>query len=223
MISIVIPVYNNWKYTKVCLDFFEKNKADFFEVIIIDNASTDETEIGCKPYSCRYFRNSENTGFGAAVNKGYKESKGDVVLFLNNDIMFGCNDVNWLKQIEELARDNTALIGPTGGLLDSNFNFVKETDDFNGINYISGWFLCANKKVFDSLIINGNEGPFDAKTFFAYFEDADLSFRASEKKTPFLQKKVPIFHIGRQTSKTLNLSSMYIESKKKFTKKWGKR
>jgi len=223
MISIVIPVYNNWKYTKVCLDFFEKNKDSSFEVIIVDNASTDETESGCKSYSCKYIRNNINTGFGAAVNKGYKESKGDVVLFLNNDIMFGSGNIDWLHKVYELTIGNDALIGPTGGLLDSKFNFVKETEDFTNINYISGWFLCANKKVLNSLILPGNEGPFDAKTFFAYFEDADLSFRATEKKIPFLQSKVPLFHIGRQTSKTLNLSNMYIESKEKFTKKWSKK
>jgi GT2 family glycosyltransferase len=168
-----------------------------------------------------YLRNDKNLGFGAAVNRGFNESSGDNVLFLNNDVLFSCKDLYWLNELIAKVDDNS-LVGPTAGFLNDEFVFQYETDDFSKpINYMSGWFLCASRKCFDKLS-KGLNGPFDDETFFAYFEDTDLGFRAKEMGIKFVNHKVPMHHVGQQTSKKIGLSKLYVESKSKFIKKWNK-
>lgn len=222
-----MPVFNNWNLTKSCLNYFKKHQSDIFEVIVVDNGSSDLTQTEIVKFkhelkNLKYYRFDENRGFGQACNKGYDLSENEFVLFLNNDIMFATSDAKWIEDLIKFIENNkNALIGPTGGLLNKSFGFVYETNDKSKpINYMSGWFLAGSKDTFNKLIEQGNEGPFDAKTFFVYFEDADLSFRAKIKNIEFLFYSVPLHHIGKQTSKKLNTSALYLESKEKFIKKW---
>jgi GT2 family glycosyltransferase len=223
-ISIIIPVYNNWGFTKSVLSFLLKNNSDVFEVVIIDNGSVDRTSEEIKPFqlfmsNLIYLRNDKNLGFGAAVNRGFNESNYDNILFLNNDVLFACKDLEWLNNLINSIDDNS-FIGPTAGFLNENFEFKYETDDFSKpINYMSGWFLCASRKLLNKLS-KGLNGPFDDKTFFAYFEDADLSFRAKKIGVNFVHYNAPMHHIGKQTSKKIGLSNLYIKSKEQFIKKW---
>ncbi len=227
-ISIVIPVFNQWIYTKNCLESFKKLSNDY-ELIIVDNCSSDETQEGIKLFlnktNYKYIRNDHNTGFGFACNQGYKAASSEYVMFLNNDIKVKDKELLWLdKMYEDLGKAPNSLIGPTGGFIDpkKNYEFQYETNDFNNkFNYMSGWCLTGSRANWDKLTLEGNEGPFDAKTYFAYFEDGDLSFRAKELGIEFKLYEVPMVHIGRQTSKTMNLSKMYLESKNKFLKKWA--
>lgn len=217
-LSIVMPVYNNWGFTRNCILYFDKIIGQKIDFIITDNGSTDETKTTTK---CR-IRNKENRGFGYASNQAYKATNSEYVLFLNNDIMFKTSSYEWIDKFIEQAEED-CLIGPTGGYIDQGFNFKYETNDVTKpINYMSGWCLLGSRKTFDKLIVPGNEGPFDAKTFFCYFEDTDLGFRALKKKMKFKLYDVPIVHIGKQTSKNINTSALYIDSKQKFVNKWGK-
>lgn len=223
-LSIVMPVFNNWSFTRNCISYFNKTANSEIDLIIVDNGSTDETKTDISKAAAitRYIRNANNCGFGHACNQGYKATNSDYVLFLNNDIMFKTSSYEWIDKFIEQVEDN-CLVGPTGGYIDRDFNFKYETNDVSKpINYISGWCLLGSRKTFDKLIVSGNEGPFDAKTFFCYFEDTDLGFRALNKKMKFKLYDVPIIHIGKQTSKKINTSTLYTESKQKFIKKWEK-
>jgi GT2 family glycosyltransferase len=224
-LSIIIPVWNNWGFTKSVLSFFKKNNSDIFEVVIVDNGSADQTSEEIKSFQLSmsnliYLRNDKNLGFGAAVNRGFNESNADKVLFLNNDVLFACKNLDWLDGLIDSIDDNS-FVGPTAGFLNEKFEFQYETDDFSKpINYMSGWFLCASRKLLNKLS-DGLNGPFD-ETFFAYFEDTDLSFRAKNIGVNFVNYKVPMHHIGKQTSKKIGLSNLYIKSKEQFLKKWKK-
>lgn len=85
---------------------------------------------------------------------------------------------------------------------------------------MSGWCLAANISVWNSLVQPNTTGPFDDKTFFCYFEDTDLSFRAKNLGISFRLQNIPVHHIGKQTSKTINTKALYLESKDKFINKW---
>lgn len=212
-----MPVYNNWSFTKSCLDVFSKLPNDI-ELIIVDNGSTDQT----KDSSLISIRNETNRGFGYASDQGYEMSKGDYIMFLNNDIMFNTKKLDWLYKYIEDIKDNE-LVGPTGGFVDpkNDFAFVYETDDIHKkINYMSGWCIIATRNTWEKLTLLGNKGPFDYNLYFVYFEDTDLGFRAAKLGMKFRLKPVPLFHVGRQTSKLINMSSMYLESKEKFIKRW---
>jgi GT2 family glycosyltransferase len=224
-LSIVIPVFNQWVYTRYCLENF-KNLNSNYELVIVDNGSTDETIIGITPYlknpNLNYIRNQVNTGFGHACGQGFYLSKGEAVLFLNNDIKIHDKSLLFLDAFtaKVLATPDT-LIGPTAGLVDKVGSFVHETNnEEDEYNYMSGWCLAATKKTWNKLVLPNLIGPFDYGTYFAYFEDTDVSLRAEALGMKFELYELPMTHIGRQTSKTMNLSKLYSESKTKFLKQW---
>ncbi len=86
--SVIIPVYNNWQYTRRCLASLDAaGYRNQVEVIVVDNASTDETPERLKnefPW-VKVIRNQQNLGFAAACNIGAATATGQYLVFLNND------------------------------------------------------------------------------------------------------------------------------------------
>lgn len=104
-VSIIIPVLNNWEFTKRCLkSIFEISDYSDYEVIVIDNGCQDFTARGLKALAerrknLRVITNKENLGFSQANNQGAEEAKGEYLLFLNNDTQV--HESNWLKVMSE--------------------------------------------------------------------------------------------------------------------------
>src|SRR3954452_8762740 len=86
-VSIIIPVFNQLEYTHACLASLQAvEEQTRFEVIIVDDCSTDSTadalpQIG----GINYFRNERNSGFVASCNRGAEKARGKYLVFLNND------------------------------------------------------------------------------------------------------------------------------------------
>lgn len=222
-LSIIIPVYNNVNFTKACLNDLSKLPDDH-EVIVVNNASSDGTEEVVRSFDkVTYLKNDTNEGFARACNRGYSESTGEYVCFLNNDIRVRSNYEFWTQPLLKAAEDG-ALVGPTGGLLDSGFNFIKETDSYieNKYFYMSGWNLTALRKTYNSLILPGEIGPFTTE-FKTYFEDTDVSFRAREMSIPMKIIPVSVHHFGKMTSKKVGIAKLYQSAKIGFINKWTDR
>lgn len=220
VLSIVIPVYNKFNFTKSCLNDLLKLPQDH-EIIIVDNGSTDETQ-GYLDVNKEvvYHRNNNNLGFAKACNIGYGLSSAPNVLFLNNDIRVKDNYHNWTSVLIENC--NHGLVGPTMGQLDSNLNFIKEANTvLSGNSYMSGWCLASSKEIWKKLDLSGNNEIFSEEFGMAYFEDTDLSFRAKKLGIPFKVVTIPVVHFGRQTSQQLNTHQLYSKARQIFVKKWG--
>lgn len=226
-LSIVIPVYNNFNFTKSCINDLLKLPEDH-EIIVVDNGSTDETKTyfdGNKEII--YIRNEQNLGFAKASNIGYGLSTSDNVLFLNNDIRVKSDYDSWTKEIIKLCPNG--LVGPTMGQLDNNLNFVQEANKLlTGKSYMSGWCLGASKQIWEKLkikrpAIKTDIVPqiFSEEFGIAYFEDTDLSFRARKLGISMQVVDIPVVHFGRQTSKKLNTHQLYTKARQIFIKKWG--
>ena len=90
-ISIIIPVYNNSNLTKQCIDSILKfHLNNHYEIIVVDNASTDKTEALLENYTAqyqniKYYKSESNSGFANACNLGASKANGEVLVFLNND------------------------------------------------------------------------------------------------------------------------------------------
>ncbi|MEZ5952952.1 MAG: glycoside hydrolase family 99-like domain-containing protein [Hyphomonas sp.] len=191
--TIVIPVYNNLKYTLECLSALSAaGGLRNAEVIVIDDASSDRTQaILPLIQGVRYIRNEKNLGFLLTCNKAARGAKGDFLIFLNNDTQVR---KGWLAPlIDMLKSDPTvgavapkllfadgrlqeagATIDPEGhaeliGLFedpdDPRYNYSRDVD------YASGACLTVRTETFDIL------GGFDTTFAPAYCEDADLCFR----------------------------------------------
>jgi len=87
LVSIIVPVFNKLEYTTKCLRAIAAHTRDVpYEVIVIDNASSDDTQRSLERRDdIRYRRNGENRGFAKASNQGAAMALGRFLLFLNND------------------------------------------------------------------------------------------------------------------------------------------
>ena len=88
MISIVIPCHNSERSLKQCLDsVFLINCTANYEVIIVDDASGDQTVAIAKNYPCRIFTLRSNNGAAYARNYGAKEAIGELLVFIDSDVV----------------------------------------------------------------------------------------------------------------------------------------
>lgn len=86
-ISIVIPAYNAAKDIKECLEAVYKSGFKSFEVIIVDDNSNDETCKICSEFECQVIKNERNYGPAYSRNRGAGEARGEVILFIDSDII----------------------------------------------------------------------------------------------------------------------------------------
>lgn len=223
--SLVIPNHNGTNLLSKSLPSFLlalKNLPSNikYEIILVDNASTDQSlKITKKIFpNTNLIRNKENTGFATAVNQGIKESKGEWVVILNNDLIL---HKNWFKKIHETiknqAKQDLKIKTIFGQVLDKDglyiesqglkfFKRAKALNVKNNQKYKTTkdkpkliWGASASAVCYHRQTIL-NLGLFD-QDFFAYEEDVDLSLRLdlSGYKTLF-QPQAISYHTGGATS-----------------------
>lgn len=218
ILSIIIPVFNKSFFTKNCLKDLD-HLSEGHEIIVVDNGSVDNTaEIVALYPRVKYLKNDSNFGFAAGANRGYREAIGECIMFLNNDIRVQADYKGWTEELIQAAREGF-LVGPTCGKLDSDLNFVKESNRMEeGIVYISGWNITANKEIWKKLELDG--GVFSEKFGLAYFEDTDLGMRAKKLGVPMKIVEVPVVHFGKITSRQLNTGALYLSARTVFLNEW---
>jgi GT2 family glycosyltransferase len=233
ILSIVIPVFNKYNFTKSCLKDLSQLPNDH-EIIIVDNGSTDETKSQLKDSKeIVYKEMAGNFGFAKGCNYGYHYSNAPNVLFLNNDIRVKSDFSNWTKPLIDNCCDS--LCGPTMGLLNDKLEFVMEANRKlpTKRSYLSGWCIASSKEIWNKLETPRNMGNFiitdchiphifSEEFGIAYFEDTDLSFRARELDIKMEVVSIPVVHFGRQTSSQLNTHQLYKSAREIFVNKWMK-
>lgn len=118
-VSIIIPVFNRIELTKKCINsIYQFTQNIKFEIIAIDNASSDGTqslfrELSTERDNFIFIRNSKNEGFAAACNQGISKSKSEFIILLNNDTEV---TGGWLEPLIKEAMSDEK-IGIVGSLL----------------------------------------------------------------------------------------------------------
>jgi len=243
LVSIVIPVYNNVKFTQKCINLvYQTCKLIPFEIIVVDNASTDTTRIFLEQQQTaerlKPIFNSENLGFTKACNQGAKIAKGTYVIFLNNDTE---PQPAWLDNLVELAESDlkvgivgAKLIYPDGRLQEAGgiifsdgsgwnygrfnnpqkpaYNFEREVD------YVSGACLLIRASLLKEV------DYLDEQYSPGYYEDTDLCFRVRSLgyKVIYNPFSVVIHHEGVSsgTDLTQGMKKFQNVNKEKFVNKW---
>ena len=89
MISIIVPVYNVEKYLEECLESIKNQTYRDIEVILVNDGSTDNSQVICERYCQQnprfYLINQENQGQSVARNNGVAVSKGEFITFVDSD------------------------------------------------------------------------------------------------------------------------------------------
>ena len=138
--SIVILTYNNLDYTKQCIESIrEYTKNEEYELIVVDNLSTDGTrEWLSDQEDIIKILNEENKGFPKGCNQGIEISTGDNILLLNNDVIV---TKNWLSNlITCLYSDKTigavSLVTNSCSYyqnIETSYNSLKEMHEFASV------------------------------------------------------------------------------------------
>lgn len=121
MISVLIPVYNNWELTRSCLEALAaSDPGDDTEVLVVDNASTDATPQACPALGrslfgerFRYLPQPVNRNYAGANNIAAAQARGDWLLLLNNDTL---PQPGWAAPLLR-AFDEDPRLGAAGPLL----------------------------------------------------------------------------------------------------------
>lgn len=242
-VSIIIPAFNKAEFSAACLQSIAdklNSKGPSFEVILVDNASIDDTPMFKSIANLVYIRNKENLAFVGGCNSGFVKAKGEYVIFLNNDAEV---TETWLTSLyDTIEKDpsiglvGSKIIYPNGVLQEAGGIIFK---DANGLNY--GKFDQADSYQYNyvrdvdyasgaSIIIRRDLmqkfGGFDTLYQPAYYEDTDLSFKVRKEGLRVIyQPQSVIYHIEGGTAGT-NPNSGFKKfqgiNKEKFLKRWKK-
>src|SRR5574344_692887 len=120
-VSIIIVNYNTCDLLKNCINsIYEKTSDGDFEIIVVDNYSTDTAVqmIKDKFSDIVLIQNKENLGFGAANNIGLKHAKGKYIFYLNSDVILLNNSVKYFYDYWENNKNSN--IGSLGSILLDN-------------------------------------------------------------------------------------------------------
>jgi GT2 family glycosyltransferase len=185
-VSIIIVNYNGKELLQKCLDSLLKVNYDNFEIILVDNNSTDGTvEFITKNYpSLIIIKLDSNKGFAEPNNVAAKISKGKYLLFLNNDTVVTPNFISEMVKVMEtdkkIAICQSLLLKPDGSV-DSSGDFIDhlgvvynsktKIDEIREVSSARGASMLVRSDIFEKL------DGFDQK-FFVTFEDVDLCWRS---------------------------------------------
>jgi len=202
VVSINLLTYNRCQYIKNCLNSVFEQSYPYLEILIIDNASTDDTvnylrkKFRNEPSeNLRIIFNQQNLGFAAGHNQGIKESRGEFILCLNQDVVL---DKDFIKKAVEIFKKNGKaaavqgkLVRPSGSNIIDNAGLVilknrriiargqgqVDEGQFEKIEEVFGVDGAApvyQRKALEDIKINNQY--FD-EDFFCYKEDVDLAWR----------------------------------------------
>ena len=216
LISIIILNYNAGNLLLDCVDSIQKSTHTNFEVILVDNASKDNSHIECKKkfQNIKLIENSQNLGYCEGNNVGLRVVKGQFVVVLNPDTIV---DPFWLEELLKaykdngkgiyqpkfLATSNHSMLLSTGNMIQIfGFGFSRSKGDIDEqkfeklekINYASGTCLFTSKEVLEEI---GLFDPF----LFAFHDDLELCWRGSLVKiNSFYAPKSIVYHPIEGTS-----------------------
>ncbi|WP_143318268.1 bifunctional glycosyltransferase/class I SAM-dependent methyltransferase [Clostridium sp. HBUAS56017] len=232
--SIIIITNNNLEYSKNCIDSIKKyNTLDNYEIIIIDNNSSDGTSEWFKSEeSIKYILNSENKGIPAGYNQGINLAKETNDIFvLNNDVMVLPNSIFNLRMA--LYSENS--IGAVSPVSNNVGYYQAIPEGFNDISEYINYSLTCNipndnqhdfrlKLVGYALFLKrtvlNKIGLFDEQFNPRNFEDDDISLRVLKSgHKNILCKDSFVLNLG-VTNSQVSLD-IFKTNENKFKTKWG--
>jgi len=211
-VSVVIVNYNGERFLKDCLESLRAQTYTDFEVILVDNHSSDRSiEIISQTYpEAILIRNAANHGFARGTNDGIRASRGRFILTLNNDTRLDPRFIERIvrpplcdgkigicasKMLYPDGRINSAgtCISRSGAAWDRG---MSEPDHGQYDQAVEVFGACAGAALYRREMLD-EIGLFD-EDFFMYMEDVDLSFRARHAgwRCVFVPEAVASHHHG---------------------------
>jgi GT2 family glycosyltransferase len=228
-VSIIIVNYNGRKFLEECLNSVLLTRYPNFEIIFVDNGSTDGSveyilRLAQNDSRIKLIQNSTNLGFAEGNNSGIRHARGEYIVLLNNDTVV---DPNWIAElVKAMEKDqdvavaqakllsyyNHRVIDSAGGIIDRwGFSIdrgMEEVDEGQYDNNQEIFFACfaasiVRKKVFREV------GLLDTR-FFAMFEDVDFCWRVRLRGyRAMLVPSAVVYHKRGGTVKTFENTPLF--------------
>ena len=141
-LSIIIPVYNAEQYLKKCLEsVFQQNlKLEDFEVICINDGSTDKTQQILEEFQKKYtniiLENQENFGEAISRNKAIFLSKGEYITFLDSDDYYDALTLS--KALQIIASQNLDILYLKMNHISEDYQFIQSLPNLSENEILSG-------------------------------------------------------------------------------------
>ena len=232
LVSIIILNYNAGNLLLNCVDSVFKSTYPNFEVLVVDNISTDNSHVVCKKKfeKIQLIENKENLGYCEGNNIGIRNANGEFVVILNPDTIVEPNWLNHLMsaynefgeglyQPKFFSLNEKHVLQSTGNMLHIfGFGFAKDKgkiddekmESVEKINYASGTCLFTSKIVLDKI---GLLDPF----LFLYHDDLDLGWRAAHIGiNSFYVPKSIIYHAESYSIKWSSKKFYWLERNRKY-------
>jgi len=239
LVSVIVVTYNNVEYTRLCIDSVLRNThAPRFEVIVVDNASTDGTRDYLEGLgsAVRVLFNERNEGFARANNQGIAGSQGSLVILLNNDTVvppgWSCRLLRHLAVPEIGAvvsvtnfSGNESRIDVSYADLDAMEHFAARqavTRDGESFDIPVGAMYCfgMRRSTYERI------GPLDERFTVGMFEDDDYSHRIRQAGLRVVcAEDAFVHHFGQASFGKLpqrEYFALFDRNKKLFEEKWGR-
>jgi GT2 family glycosyltransferase len=219
LVSVVVVTWNSAPYLRRCLDGFRQQTHRAVELIVIDNASADDSAALLEPHATTLIRNDTNRGFSAAVNQGIAAARGAYVLLLNPDCHLEAEYIERLVAAMEAAPNAGSATGmlmrargpqiePTADIDSAGIRMTRsgrhldidrrpDSDQPHEVFGVSG---AAGMYAMTFLRDAAVEGEIFDEDFFAYREDADLAWRGRLLGwTALCEPRAVAYHVRRVT------------------------
>ncbi|MFC4596964.1 glycosyltransferase family 2 protein [Cohnella hongkongensis] len=234
--SIVIPTYNQLAMVKMCIESILENTNVPYEIIVVDNASTDGTAEYLQSLGgqVRYRALEKNLGFAGAVNVGMMMAKGKTILLLNNDTLV---TENWLHNLLACLNSDEAIgmVGPMTNFISGEQQiavpytnladmpaFAREFNRpdpsrWRRTERLTGFCLLFRRELFEGI------GYFDEGYEIGNFEDDDYNIRVRLLgKSLVMAQDTFIHHFGSVSMKALGDRFQEVNDRNEqyFIEKW---
>jgi GT2 family glycosyltransferase len=196
LVSVIIVNYNGKDFLVKCLSSVFRTNYPIFEVILVDNGSTDGSleavnKLFAHSGRLKIVKNHANVGFAEANNIGFGYSRGKYVVLLNNDTVV---DSEWISELVKVMESDSSIAAAQSKILlmdhPRRFDCAGGFIDYDGTTYPRGHFaqdIGQYEKIEEIFTCKGaamiirkdallKVGLFDSSYFF-YYEETDLCWR----------------------------------------------
>lgn len=198
-VSVIVLGFNGRQYVDACLTSLKEQRFEQpYEVIFVDNGSKDGTaDEAAKHDWVRVERLDKNYGFCLGNNKGFERSRGELVVFLNQDVVV---HRDWLRELVDAVESDASIKAGHANIIqpwDAEFAaqdvehpvYAAYTPELNRLGFVGYHSVSPAQQVHDTLFLSGAStilkrdvldeigGYVFDPGFFLYAEDMDLGLR----------------------------------------------